>query len=76
MMERTVTEQAFWGFMAIAQRNWALYAGPCQRTDLARNAAAQACLNGEYTHLCMFDVDHVHPANIIERLARWVEDDP
>lgn len=76
MMERTVSEQAFWGFMAIAQRNWPLYAGPAQRTDMARNAAARACLAGDYTHLCMLDIDHVHPADVVERLARWVVKNP
>ncbi len=76
MMERVITEAAFWGFMAVAQRNYPLRAVPVQRVDMARNEAAAACLRGDYTHLCMLDADHVHPGDVVERLARWMIKDP
>jgi len=49
---------------------------PYQRTDLARNKAAQELLKTDFTHLLMLDIDHVHPADIVQRLARWAKLDP
>lgn len=49
---------------------------PYMRTDLARNKAAIELLNSDFTHLLMLDIDHIHPYDIIQRLARWVIEDP
>lgn len=47
------------------------------RTDLARNKLAMEVLkNPQLTHLLMLDIDHKHPVNIIQRLAKWVLLDP
>ena len=43
-----------------------------QTPDEARNQAAIALLKSDFTHLLMLDIDHVHPYNIVQRLARWV----
>lgn len=41
------------------------------RTDLARNKIAAKLLSSNYTHVLMLDIDHKHPIDIIQRLARW-----
>lgn len=46
------------------------------RTDLARNKLAQVLLASNLTHIVMLDIDHKHPHDIIQRLARWVMADP
>lgn len=62
--------------MEIAQQGWPqIWVPPC-RVDLARNKAAKALLDSDLTHLLMLDCDHRHPADIVQRLARWVVRDP
>ena len=46
------------------------------RTDLASNRFAMQLLASEFTHLLMLDLDHVHPPDIVQRLAQWVLSDP
>lgn len=41
------------------------------RTDLARNKIAAKLISSNYTHVLMLDIDHKHPIDIIQRLARW-----
>ncbi len=41
------------------------------RTDLARNKAAEKLLASNFTHLIMLDIDHKHPIDIVQKLARW-----
>ena len=41
------------------------------RTDLARNKIAQNLLASDFTHVIMLDIDHKHPIDIVQRLARW-----
>lgn len=43
------------------------------RTDLARNKLAMEVLKTpQLTHLLMLDIDHKHPIDIVQRLAKWV----
>lgn len=41
------------------------------RTDLARNKLAVEFLKSPFTHLIMLDIDHKHPADIVQKLSRW-----
>lgn len=76
-MERTVGDNALLHLWPIAQRGWPLVsARTYQRTDVNRNGFAQDLLKTDYTHLLMLDLDQLHPADTVERLARWVMDDP
>ena len=49
---------------------------PYTRTDVARNKAGIELLKSNFTHLLMLDIDHKHPMDIIQRLSKWVIDDP
>lgn len=73
-MERAIShaDKVFWQFMAIAKQGPAFLPIPYMRTDLYRNKAAANLLQSDFTHLLMLDVDHIHPVNIIQQLARWV----
>ena len=62
--------------LAIAQRGYAFVRTQYARTDLQRNKLAEHLLRTDYTHLLMLDADHRHPADIVERLMRWVVRDP
>lgn len=75
-MERTVPQEAFHSFWAIAQKGWPLMELRYQRTDVARNLMAKALLNSDFTHLMMLDLDHLHPPDVVERHARWALADP
>lgn len=73
-LERTVSHASdvFWPFMEIASQNPAFGRLPYQRTDLYRNKMAELLLKTDFTHLLMLDLDHTHPTDIIQRLAKWV----
>ena len=72
-LERSIANASlvFHRFMEIAAQGPAFLKQDYTRTDLARNRFAIKLLESQYTHLLMLDVDHVHPADIIQRLARW-----
>lgn len=72
-MERTVSSASlvFHRFMEIAAQGVAFIKQDYTRTDLARNRFAMRLLESNYTHLLMLDLDHVHPADIVQRLARF-----
>jgi hypothetical protein len=71
-MERTVMQLAFFGFMEISQRGWPLAKLEYTRNDIARHKFCEFLMSHpEYTHLLMLDSDHVHPPDIVHRLARW-----
>lgn len=72
-MERTIMQEAFYGFAAIMQQGWPLAELPYTRNDVARHKFAQFLLNSEYTHLLMLDSDHRHPVDVVQRLARWFQ---
>jgi len=76
-MERTIPEASFWSFIALAQKGYAFVRRPYDRIDVTRNRMAQHLLDShEFTHLLMLDMDHQHPADIVERLVRWWLKDP
>jgi len=68
--------QTFFRFMEIASQGVPFVKQDYTRTDLARNRLAMELLKGNYTHLLMLDSDHIHPVDIVQRLARWVLLDP
>ncbi len=70
-MERVMLQEAFFGFAAILQQGWSLAQLPYTRNDVARHKFGQFLLDSDYTHLLMLDSDHVHPPDIVQRLARW-----
>lgn len=72
-MERTIMQEAFYGFAAILQQGWSLAELPYTRNDVARHKFVQFLLNSEYTHLLMLDSDHRHPVDVVQRLARWFQ---
>jgi hypothetical protein len=65
-------EHVFYQYWAIAQQGVPILQMPYNRIDVTRNKMAVELLRSEMTHLLMLDIDHKHPANIIQRLARWV----
>ena len=72
-LERAISyaDKVFWNFMNIAQGYPAFIERPYMRIDLYRNFAAQDLLVSDFTHLLMLDIDHKHPVDIVQRLARW-----
>ena len=72
-MERAISDASlvFWRFMEIASQGVAFVKQDYTRTDLARNRLAMRLLESNYTHLLMLDLDHTHPADIVQRLARF-----
>jgi len=73
-LERAIShaDEVFWAFINIAMQIPAFVKMPYQRTDLYRNKAAEKLLASNATHLLMLDLDHIHPPDIIQRLAQWV----
>jgi hypothetical protein len=72
-MERTIMQEAFFGFAAILQQGWSLVRLPYTRNDVARHQLCQFLLQSDYTHLLMLDSDHWHPVDVVQRLARWFQ---
>jgi hypothetical protein len=70
-MERTIHQKAFFGFSEILVQGWPLARLEYTRNDIARHKFAEFLLETEYTHLLMLDSDHIHPATVVQRLARW-----
>lgn len=72
-LERTISNASlvFFRFMEIASQGVAMLKQDYTRTDLARNRFAIKLLESQHTHILMLDVDHVHPRDIIQKLARW-----
>ena len=62
----------FYDFWCIAQQGVPIIRMPYIRTDIGRNKLAVELLKTDYTHLLMLDIDHRHPVEIVQRLARWV----
>lgn len=78
LIERSISyaDLVFPWIVQVAAQGPVILNMPCQRTDLARNHAATELLKTDFTHLLMLDIDHIHPTNIVQRLARWVEKNP
>lgn len=76
-MERQISDLAFLHLWQTARQGWPLLnltANPpigYGRTDVNRERLARAFLATDYTHLMMFDTDHLHPPESVNRLARW-----
>lgn len=77
-LERSVSHASltFFRFMEIAAQGVAFIKQDYTRTDLARNRFASELLKSDHTHILMLDLDHTHPADIVQRLARWVMMNP
>jgi hypothetical protein len=69
-------DEVFFNFMEIAQGGVPFFKLPYSIPDVARNKAAQALRESEFTHVLMLDTDHPHPFDIVQRLARRVIEDP
>lgn len=70
----TIPFDAFWN---IAKRGYPIIEKlPPDRCDVQRNIMASIASNTQATHLCLLDIDHIHPQDIVERLARHVKEDP
>lgn len=78
LLERTGVSSAacLTAFAAIWARGPTQIWVPPMRVDLARNKAVEAFLKSDCTHLLMLDCDHRHPADVVERLTRWMVRDP
>lgn len=66
----------FYDFMAIATQGPAFVDAGYNKVELAREKGCQKLMDSDFTHILMLDADHKHPHDIIQRLARWVIDDP
>jgi hypothetical protein len=75
-LERTLPSITFPAFWALAMRGWPLLDTAYGRTDIQRNKFAHALLATDFTHVCMLDLDHLHPASVVEQLAANVIHDP
>lgn len=78
-MERTISyaDQVFMNFLMIAAQGPAFIQLKYScRVDLQRHMMVKELLASNYTHLLMLDLDHQHPMNIIQKLAKWVMLDP
>jgi len=72
-LERTVAHanEVFFQFMQIAAQGVTLLKQDYTGQDKARNHFAVTLLESDFTHLIMLDLDHVHPIDIVQRLASW-----
>jgi hypothetical protein len=75
-MERTIQDDAFRNFLTIAMRaganSYTFIGVPYLRVDVARNNIVNTFLENstdEEDVLIMLDADHMHPRDILERLA-------
>jgi hypothetical protein len=73
LLERSISyaDKVFWPFISMAQQGAPFIKMGYGRTDLNRNKAATELLKSNYTHVLMLDIDHTHPEDIIQRLAKW-----
>ena len=59
-------------FMDLARTGVDYVVPPYGRTDIVRNKLGLTVLSTDYTHILMLDNDHIHPSDIIHKLARWI----
>lgn len=74
--ERSCPGGSFYDFLAIASQGHPILELGYSRTMVVRNKAATHFLQTRATHLLMLDIDHKHPRDIVQRLVRWVIQDP
>jgi len=70
-MERNIGQLAFFGFVGIVTQGWPLARLEYTRNDIARNKFGEFLLDSQFTHILQLDSDHVHPPDVVQRLARW-----
>lgn len=77
-LERAISyaDKVFYNFLNLASYAPAFAQENYGRVDLVRNKMVMQLLQSNYTHLLMLDIDHIHPADIVQRLAKWVLLDP
>jgi len=75
-LERNIRDIAFLSIIPILQKGYGYIGGNYGRTDMARNQIAKDFMDSDFTHVLMMDSDHIHPPDLVERLARWVINDP
>lgn len=75
-MPAYITDFAFIHFIEIFRRGWRNIDHLYGRVDSNRNRMAKTLLETDATHIVMLDADHLHAPDIVERLARWIVDDP
>ena len=66
----------FPAFLEIARHGVPFMHLPYGFADRIRNEAGKQFKKSKYTHIIMLDVDHVHPIDIVQRLAHRVIEDP
>jgi len=78
LLERAIShaDKVFWPFMHLAMQGPRFVEEEHGRIDFIRNKMAAHLLASDCTHLLMLDIDHIHPADIVQRLSRWVIMDP
>ncbi len=77
---RTIETSAFLSWVTLIQRfgqqGIAVIGTSDGPTALVREYLTRKFLEEkEFTHLLMLDTDHAHPADILERLVRWVDNE-
>jgi hypothetical protein len=69
-------DDAFMAFARIFQQGWAIVDLPSCGVAVARDLFAVHLLaHPEFTHTVMLDQDHIHPPDIVHRLAKHVQAD-
>lgn len=63
-------------FLEIARTGVRFFYHPFGSIDSVRNRVAEGFLMSDYTHLLFLDGDQKHPIDIVQRMARWVIEDP
>ncbi|MFA5057023.1 MAG: hypothetical protein WC485_02825 [Opitutaceae bacterium] len=71
-MERTIAAECALSIFAVVRQGWHFFGRGYGRTDIHRNEFARMLLHSTFTHICMLDSDHVHPPDVVQRLARHV----
>jgi hypothetical protein len=71
LLERAIShaDECFWPLAEIFAQGPAFIKHSYGRTDLVRNDLAKELLKSDFTHVIMLDIDHTHPANIIQMLS-------
>jgi hypothetical protein len=77
-IERAISyaDKVFHQFLQIAMNGPSIARLPYGRVDVVRNKLATELLTSTYSHVLMLDIDHIHPSDIIQRMAANVILDP
>ena len=74
LLERSISyaDKVIWPWFEMIQQGVPYIKLGYGRTDFSRNQSAIMLLKSNFTHHLMIDADHIHPGDLIERLAKWV----